>query len=408
MIALFMLSATGANAQSKLRYTDCAGNSTAIEAMDEAQRDNLSNVANGTKIFNTTTQKVEIWNSNSWVGVDDPPEEPIKEEILFKIYTEDGTYTIPTFGLVGGEYHSYDWNVFVDGVKYTATPTTSPISNTNGIELTVTPGTRQIRITPVNDPAPGWGNAFGHNNSWSGANSDDNKKKLISIDAPLTTMAFAPEVSEDVTVTNASQMFANMFHGCRNLTAGAKIADTYKLPPTVTDLSYFLSGTHFGNTSLISPIDLSGLEGWLDGNTTITNLSEFLNWTHYNNTSLTSPISLIPLKDWFGTDRLMTDLSWFLYGTHSNNTSLDLKGQAIFPDWINTLKEGSTDIENVSPAFYRIFLCIDEKNDDTGEPKFEDGDPLSSLGNPSGSNSKQTYKGRKVFTDNSSIGSNWK
>jgi formylglycine-generating enzyme required for sulfatase activity len=81
MIALFMLSATGANAQSKLRYTDCAGNSTVIDAYTTAERNNLSNVTNGTKIFNTTTQKVEIWTGTKWVGL--PPDAPTANNQTF-------------------------------------------------------------------------------------------------------------------------------------------------------------------------------------------------------------------------------------------------------------------------------------------------------------------------------------
>jgi formylglycine-generating enzyme required for sulfatase activity len=83
MIALFMLSATGANAQSKLRYTDCEGNSTVIDAYTTAERNNLSNVTNGTKIFNTTIQEVEIWNGTKWVETFWAPDAPTANNQTF-------------------------------------------------------------------------------------------------------------------------------------------------------------------------------------------------------------------------------------------------------------------------------------------------------------------------------------
>jgi hypothetical protein len=437
MIALFMLSATGANAQSKLRYTDCAGNSTVIDAYTTEARDGLP-LTKGKTIFNISTQKVETCNGNRWVGAGDPPE----EEILFTINTTDGKYYIPTSGQVGGTYnHAYKWDISVDNVVVKTNETGIGSYSSNGIELTgMSNGEHQIRITPADSPAPGWGNAFGHYSSTSGANHPDNKKKLISIDAPLTTLAFSPEAPDGVTVTNASNMFAYIFWGCTNLTNPAKIVDTYQLPEEITDLSGFLNQTHYNNYFLASPIDLSGLEGWLDkntsiknlswfldnthsyntklaspidlshlsgwfsNNTSITNLSYFLSYTHSGNANLKTPIDLEPLKDWFNGNESITDLSNFLSATHSGNTSLDLKGQTIFPDWIKTLKQGTaeTPIKDVSGAFERMFSCEQEKSGDTGEPTFENGDPLSSLGEPN--YNRQTYTNRNI----SPVNDGWK
>ncbi|MDR1562574.1 MAG: hypothetical protein LBS54_05780 [Dysgonamonadaceae bacterium] len=400
MIALFMLSATGANAQSKVRYTDCAGNSTAIEAYTTVERDALGLMpSKGKTIFNISTQKVETCNGNRWVGTGDPPE----EEILFTINTTDEKYYIPTSGYVGGTYnHAYKWDISVDNVVVKANEAGTG-SESNGIPLSLTNGTHQIRITPADSPAPGWGNAFGHNGIVSGGDDSANKGKLISIDAPLTTLAFAPKISENPTGTNASNMFAYMFYNCTNLTTGAKIVDTYQLPEEVTDLSNFLNATHAGNMNLETPIDLSGLKEWLSNNQKIDNLSVFLYGTHSGNTSIEDPIDISHLSGWFEKNTSITNLLGFLLSTHSNNTSLDLKGQKIFPEWIKKLEDGSgTPIKDVNSAFERMFSCEQEKSGDTGEPTFENGDPLSSLGKPN--YNSRTYTNRNI----SPVNDNWK
>ncbi|MDR1562575.1 MAG: hypothetical protein LBS54_05785, partial [Dysgonamonadaceae bacterium] len=108
------------------------------------------------------------------------------------------------------------------------------------------------------------------------------------------------------------------------------------------------------------------------------------------------------LSGWFKENTKITDLSYFLAGTHFKNPSLDLKGQTIFPDWIKTLTQGAADIENVSSAFLQMFYCGSPKGGDTAEPKFEDGDPLSSLGKPS--SNRETYTNRNI----SPVNDNWK
>ncbi|MDR1563113.1 MAG: hypothetical protein LBS54_08570, partial [Dysgonamonadaceae bacterium] len=258
-------------------------------------------------------------------------------------------------------------------------------TNHNGIAITIPEaGTHQIRITPHSCPfTAGWGNAFGYKSDNTGnANTAANKQKLISIDAPLTTMAFAPQ--EEVGNTSASWMFANIFYGCTNLITPAKIADTYKLPKKITDLSYFLHATYAGNTFLTSPIDLRNISGWFSNNEKITNLSNFLQNTHYG------------------------------------NSNLNLTGQKIFPNWIKTLQGGTgpstaiNDIKDVQGAFSQMFYCGSAKGGDTGEPEFEDDDDpitgsivkLSDLGNPS--TPRYTYRGRTVITSNTNIDDNWK
>jgi hypothetical protein len=353
-----------------------------------------------------------------------------------------GTYSIPTSGRVANMDHTYDWDVYINGELTTNCPSgnctgTSSTSST-GIALTgLANGTHQIKILPhgnnsqsTSGSIPGWGNAFGHNYG------SPDPSKLISLDQPLTTMAFAPKTTEST--TNASYMFANIFQNCSNLTTPATIIDTYKLPDTITDLSYFIATIHFSNTSLTSPIDLSQLSSWFNNNTSITNLDSFLDgvhcantnltspidltplsgwfntntpiaylsaflyYTHYQNTNLTSPIDMTPLSGWFNNNTSLVRLGNFLSGTHFNNTSLKLTGQTILPNWIKTIKQGNTNILNVSGTFSQTYYVEHTKYDDTGEIRFQDGTVLSSLGAIGGGG---TYANRSGIIP---VNSEWK
>jgi hypothetical protein len=77
-----------------------------------------------------------------------------------------------------------------------------------------------------------------------------------------------------------------------------------------------------------------------------------------------------------------------------------LTGQTIFPNWIKTMKEGSTDIWDVGGSaaapFSAMFFISSTKSGDTGEPKFMDGTVLSSIGQPSFL--KYTYTNRTGIT----------
>ena len=275
-----------------------------------------------------------------------PPVTPCKtgdyECILFTISTTDGTYSIPTSGRVADMNHTYDWDVYVDNAlttdcpsgNCTGTSNTATAPGVNGITLTgLSSGQHQIKIVPHAAPTPGWGNAFGHYFvTGAGANTQLNKDKLISLDSPLTTMAFAPKTSEST--ANASNMFANIFTDCTNLTTPATFVDTYKLPGTITNLSYFLSRIHSGDTNLTTSIDLTPLSGWFDANTSITNLSDFLTQAHIRN-SLLTPINLAPLSGWFNANNSITNLSAFLTSSHTSNnlsTPIDL---APLAGWFN-------------------------------------------------------------------------
>jgi hypothetical protein len=394
-----------------------------LPQMTTEQRDALTPTltgnsnALGLEIFNTTTKCVETWNGSKWIQACVPPP---KEEILFTINTTDGTYIIPINGSGTNVSRSYDWYVSVDGgaaVDYHGT------SNffSDGIELTglATNKTHQIRITPYNSPEPGWGNAFGYADiSPSNANTIANCNKLISIDAPLTTRAFAPKTSEST--TSASCMFSCIFGKCANLTTPAKIVDTYKLPETITDLSGFLNSTHNSNTNLETPIDLSGLKDWFSNNDKIDNLSYFLNGAHFGNTALKDPIDLTPLSGWFSDNHSIANMSLPFQSTHNGNTSLDLKGQKIFPNWLKTLKAGDTHDPTIRPikdlvsSFLYMFYCgINTKpsGDEGGEPEFEDSSKnitkLSDLGQPVPGSPKGTYYSRTSLPNYGSLGA-WK
>jgi hypothetical protein len=277
----------------------------------------------GAIVYNTnetTGTGIYVWNGKYWR----PAAEPDSEQILFTVHTTNGDYSIPTSGRVSSTFnHAYDWDITVDGLPVCPDGhcTGTGEYNSPGIVLKdLGIGDHRIRITPHGGADPGWGNAFGYCDSIYGANIVTNKQKLISIDAPLTTMAFAPKISENA--TNASSMFAGLFTGCSNLTTTAVIRDTYKLPETITILAGFLSHIHNGNSALTVPLDLAPLSGWISENQKITNLSYYLLNIHSGNSSLAAPIDLTPLSGWFNGNTSITDLTAFLYGIHSGNSAL--------------------------------------------------------------------------------------
>ena len=393
------------------------------------------------------------------------------------IYTVDmslaDTPGVHVIGVQGGVAdvwdHAYDWDIFVDNQPVTDCGGSNRCIGTGGwggeTTISVPNGIHQIKILPHNGPEPGWGNAFGF--YYSGG-----YQEVISTDAPLTTMAFAPRPSEST--TNASWMFVGVFGGCENLATSAQLIDTYKLPNTIENLSNFLESIHQDNVALTTPVDLSGLDSWLNANNSITNLEMFLRYAHRRNTSLTSPINLSPLSgwfsnnnsithtfcfmcsahhdnttlsspidlspvsDWFSNNTSITSLECFLCGVHNNNalltdpinlTSLSnwfgsnrsfvilydfmasahfnnpnliLSGQTIFPDWLKTATENGTPIWNTR-AFSGTFYLPTAQGGDTGEPKFQDGTVLSSIGQPNTNN--QTYTNRTGVTP---VNTNWK
>jgi hypothetical protein len=341
--------------------------------------------------------------------------------------------------------HTYDWDICIDDecpVHYQGTVAGS--MDDVGILLeNLSSGRHKIMITPHGDPFPGWGNAFGHSllaGTLSGSNSLENCKKIISVDAPLTTMAFAPKTTEST--TSASYMFAFIFCYCQNLKTSVKIIDTYKLPATITDLSSFLCATHaISNAMIKEPIDLSGLAVWLNNNNSITDISSFLYQTHSGNTALEKPIDITPLAGWFSNNTSITTIEYFINSTyedniamtapvdltplrnwfaanrqinaetafgyiHKNNPALKLTGQKIFPNWLKSMKNTNGNpiiIENqVYSVLYQAFYLDAAQTGDTGEPQFEDGSVLSSMGTPP--SNIYTYTNRTGIT----VSSNWK
>jgi hypothetical protein len=228
-------------------------------------------------------------------------------------------------------------------MHYTGTSATaSPCISLTNLDS----GQHQIKITPHGKPTPAGAMLLDTAIVSSGsANIYTNKNKLVSIDAPLTTMTFAPKEGN---ATSASFMFAYLFYNCTKLTTPAIIKDTYKLPGSVTNMSYFLYETHEYNSNLKEAINLVPLTEWFNGNTTINNMNYFLASTHYN------------------------------------NSSLHLEGQIIFPNWIKTMKNrGGKLPRDLEYSFYSMFRTLSTKEGDSDEPKFMDGTDLSSLGVPS-------------------------
>ncbi|MDL2327467.1 hypothetical protein LJC64_02245 [Ruminococcaceae bacterium OttesenSCG-928-A11] len=241
---------------------------------------------------------------------------------------QDNTYSIPTSGRVSTMDHTYNWDVYVDGYLTSAcsggncTGTSGTgLPGAAGIVLTnLSNNQHQILIVPHDDPIPGWGNAFGYYNNTSGANTDVNKNKLVSLDAPLTTMAFAPKTTESS--TNASYMFAYTFSGCINQVNTIVVIDTYKLPDTIINLSLFMAYVHSGNQSISSPIDLTPLTNWLNNNNSIKEMSMFFYSSHSGNPNIQSPIDLNPISGWFNHNNSIVNLTDFFRSVHASNTNI--------------------------------------------------------------------------------------
>jgi cell division protein FtsL len=362
-------------------------------------------------------------------------ENKIDEKIAFTIWTDDGEFLIPTSA--NNNYYKpyYDWQVSVDGsssVRYYCDEKKYYSENVDGkanycdkqsIKLSgLSSGNHKIVITPTNGPTPSWGFMFGFDlkDSTEAANIQENKDKIISVDAPLTTMAFFPGIYDGEKV---KYMFSKTFYECRNLINGVVLANTYSLPNKVTELNDFMSGLHAYNESLETPIDLSlmsgfigkdnkieslesfmydayydnyhlikgmdlsSIEDWFLKNTTVKNLRGFMAGLHQNNYQLIDPTNFLPLKDWFfeGTpiegkendlSNYSTGFSSFMSHTYDGCSSLFDLAQITFPNWIKHFifkYPGSVDImEN-------IFVQLNAQEKTISEPKWEDGSVLSSI-----------------------------
>jgi hypothetical protein len=396
----------------------------------------------GALAYNTnaaTGVGIYVWTGKYWIPATE--NEPIDEQIAFTVRTSDGTYIIPTSGNLDGNFdHTYDWNISVDGG--TAVPYIGTGGDGAGITLSdLTSGDHQIRITPREDAAPGWGNAFGHYSSTTDANAQTNKDKLISINAPLTTLAFSCKTTDPTVASSLFNMFAYLFYGCTSLTEPAVLKDTYIFPRTVTNFGNFFYATYYGCTSLKKPQDFTPLSGWYHPESQIKAMSNVLAWTHMlctsleypidvtpfsgwikaghtniNNmqgmfhstydgcTSLEDPSDFTPLSGWFPSSHIMSMFSTNFYRTHYGNTKLKLTGQTVFPDWLKTMRNSTGNfVYSSGQNLYMMFELQSPQGGDTGEPKFQNGTVLSSAGTPS--SPMRVYRNR---TDIVPVNYNWK
>jgi len=399
----------------------------------------------GANVTNTMMAGVYSAEITYTVVSADVPEPPCGLDFEVICYSIDmqysvtqGVHEIGTGGYVASMFHDYDWDVFIDGQPITSCgggnrcAGTGSSTDSSIVIAGLSDEVHLVKILPHSGPEAGWGNAF---NLFKSTGTPE----VISIDAPITTMAFAPKTSDST--TSASGMFAELFSDCIHLTTGATIVDTYRLPNTITDLSgfmwsihenspelitpvnisslsgwlvannvitnlsYFLASSHGGNDVLEETIDLTPMTGWFSNNTSITNISNFLSGTYANDYAITTPTNLTPTSGWFAPNRSFTSLGSFLFSTHYDNTSLLLKyGQTpIFPNWLKTVTQAGTPILDVSNFARRAFYLEALQIGNTGEPTFEDGKVLSELGAPSGN--KQTYTNRDGI---SAVYPNWK
>ena len=351
----------------------------------------------------------------TWCGTED------YECIIYTISTiadvAPGIHEVGTYGWLAQTGHDYDWDIYVDDQPITDCSGGNNCTGTGGTGINITVPfdgeNHQIKILPHGNPSPGWGNAFA-------ASPDISLTQIISSDAPLTTMAFSPKLSEDP--TDASYMFGSVFYNAAGRLP-VSLINTYKLPDTITNLSYFAELTYIDNLDFsglsnwlyhnntitdfsgflysayepyydtAEPIDLAPLANWFYGNTSITNINSFMAYLHDGNTQITRPIDFTPLASWFSSNRSFDMMGSFLHQTQNNNDNLDLTGQIIFPNWMKTMNENGTAVGDTD-AFYETFALWSVKSDDIAEPKFMNGTTLSSIVGGVPSALPGTYTGR--------------
>lgn len=383
----------------------------------------------------TLTPSEQINSEVNQSDIKNVEEIKVEEKIAFTIWTDDGEFLIPASENDNYYKPYYDWQVAVDGntpIRYFCNREKFYSENSDGgynycnkmsIELSgLSVGEHKIVITPTNKPSVGWGFmfGFGSQDNSKAATIQDNKDKIIHIDAPLTTLAFFPGVYDGNKVKN---MFREIFFGCRNLINGATVANTYNLPDEVTELDNFMDSMYAYDESLETSADISLMSGFINKNNKIESLNDFMDDIYYNNYHLTKGTDLTPIKDWFYHSTSVTNIrsfmggmyinnyqltipsnllplkDWFFDGTpidsragdpfyystgfasfmthtYDNNSSLFDLSQIVFPNWIKTfiLKyPGTVDImEN-------IFAQDDARQKTVSEPKWEDGSVLSSI-----------------------------
>ena len=126
-------------------------------------------------------------------------------------------FILPTNGMVGANYHSYDW--LIDwGDEFSSAPSGISSSTSVGIGYSyLIPGEYRITIRPNvanNSLAPdGWLNAFGFDASNSSySNTASNKQLLKSINSPFTD-----NMRKHSAATNQSYRFSHIFNGTSNM-----------------------------------------------------------------------------------------------------------------------------------------------------------------------------------------------
>jgi uncharacterized repeat protein (TIGR02543 family) len=131
------------------------------------------------------------------------------------------TFSIPVSGYLNGDstVKSYDWNIdWGDGQTETAAGSSS--SGSNGIGHTyASAGRYSITIRP-NGAVDAWFGAFGFRSGSSGANIQDNKNKVVSVDSPLQPLMTRTQAQLSAG-TAPDYEWAYTFYHCTNLTMGA-------------------------------------------------------------------------------------------------------------------------------------------------------------------------------------------
>jgi hypothetical protein len=137
----------------------------------------------------------------------------------------------------------YNWNIdWGDGSSIEAASGSSAADSAGIGHAYAVAGTYQITISPAG-PEDAWFGAFGFRDNTDGANSQDNKNRLVSVDSPIHPLMTRTQAQINGN-TAPSYEWAYTFYGCQNpaFTMGPDFRFSPEWDGITTAGSYFASG----------------------------------------------------------------------------------------------------------------------------------------------------------------------
>jgi hypothetical protein len=180
----------------------------------------ITGLSNGTAYTFTVKAVDDSGNSSAGVSPAGGPLTPADAEFFtftVETTTANEPFFIPVSGYLNGPYggKTYNWSIdWGDGsVIQTANGTSATLAT--GISHSyAAAGKWSITIRP-NGSRDAWLGAFGFRDNTTGANKQDNKNKLVSVDSPLQPLMTRTQAQLDGG-TAPDYEWAYTFYGCRN------------------------------------------------------------------------------------------------------------------------------------------------------------------------------------------------